>query len=78
MKTVLRRADDRKGLTGEWIEALQQEIAAVKEETGGPFVVRFPFPLGEAQERLVVALGVLPVYERGSDEELARLVREVA
>lgn len=61
-----------------WVEEIACAIEEHKDETGGPFVVRFPWPLGDAQERLVRSLGVTPVYERGSDEELVRLASEAA
>ncbi len=62
-----------------WIEVIRQGVELEKDITnGGVFVVRFPWPLGEAQERLVRSLGVTPVYERGADDELARLLEEVA
>lgn len=59
-----------------WIEAIARGVEEQKQDTGHPFIVAFPWPLGEAQERLVRSLGVTPVYERGSDDELARLLEE--
>ena len=55
--------DDR-----EWIENLAQEIEDRKEETGEPFYVPFPWPLSEAQERLVRALGATPMLVRAPEE----------
>jgi hypothetical protein len=61
-----------------WIEAIAQGIETAKDETGEPFIVSFPWPLGEAQERLVRSLGVTPVYEAVPASELAEIAREAA
>lgn len=54
----VERLGPRQGPNRAWVEAIADGIEREIAETGEPFVVRFPFPLGEAQERLVRALGV--------------------
>lgn len=67
------RMGERSGENDAWIEAIAQGVETVKDETGKPFVVRFPWPLTEAQEKLVRALGATPVFEQDADrlEEFA-------
>jgi hypothetical protein len=72
-----RRAAMKSGANDQWIEDIARAIETEKDERGEPFIVRFPWPLSDAQERLVRSLGVTPVYEAVPASELAEIAREV-